>query len=135
VPDDRIIYFGRSLGAAVAVELATQRAPYGLVLETPWTSIRDMARRLYPWFPRMLLHSSYDSLARIPHIRSPVLVVHGDRDDIVPIEAGRELYDAASEPKEFYVIPGATHVDTYIRGGQAYFDNLRRWMEGLAGSD
>ena len=134
IREERIVYFGRSLGAAVAVGLATRHSPYALILESPFPSIPDMARRAYPFLPiRPLLRTRYDSLAKIGQVEVPVMVLHGDRDSTVPIEAGRKLFEAAGEPKEFYAIRGAEHNDTYVVGGQGYFSALRRFLERLEG--
>lgn len=128
----RLIYFGRSLGAAIAVEAARRRPPVGLILETPFTSIGDMARVTLPFLPvDGLLRTKYDSLGKIREIRVPLLVLHGDRDDVVPYEQGRRLFDAANEPKTFFQIRGARHNDTYIVGGQPYFDAWARFLERL----
>jgi len=132
VEGSRIIYFGRSLGAAVAVELATRQPPAALILESPFPSVPYMARRLYPYLPVWpLLRTRYDSLSKMEQIDVPLLVLHGDRDDIVPLEAGRKLFEAAGGDKLFYTIRGAGHNDTYAVGGQDYFDELRRFIQGL----
>ncbi len=126
------VYFGRSLGAAIAVEVARRHSPAGLILETPFTSIRDMAKAALPFLPvGGLLQTKYDSLAKIREIRAPLLILHGDRDDVVPYEQGRRLFEAANEPKTFYAIRGARHNDTYIVGDRAYFDAWARFLEGL----
>ena len=128
----RLIYFGRSLGASIAVEAARHHPPAGLILETPFTSIKDMARVALPFLPLgSLLRTKYDSLSKIREIRVPLLILHGDRDDVVPYEQGRRLFDAANEPKTFYRIRGARHNDTYIVGGQPYFDAWARFLQGL----
>lgn len=128
----KIVLFGRSLGAAVAVELATRHRPYGLVLESPFLSIQDMARRSHPFLPvASLLRTKYDSKAKIQKVEAPVLVLHGDRDEIIPFEAGRRLFEEAKEPKKFHAISGAGHNDTYVVGGKDYFSVLRRFVEGL----
>ena len=127
---EETVYFGRSLGAAVAVEMATRHRPAGLILESAFPSIPYMARRAYPLLPIWpLLRTRYDSQAKIADVKSPLLMLHGDRDDIVPIDAGRRLFDAATGPKEFYTIRGAGHNDTYQVGGQAYFDALRSFVD------
>ncbi|MFQ5860448.1 MAG: alpha/beta hydrolase [Dehalococcoidia bacterium] len=129
---ERVIYFGRSLGAAVAVEMGIRHPPRALILESAFPSVPYMARRAYPFFPVWpFLRTRYDSQAKIAKVNAPVLMLHGDQDDIIPIEAGRRLFDAAKEPKEFYTIRGAGHNDTYLVGGQAYFDALRRFVERL----
>ncbi len=126
---DRIVYFGRSLGAAVAVELATRHPPYAVILESPFPSIQDMARRTYPFLPvGRFLRTRYDSMAKVGRLAAPLLVLHGDRDDVVPLEAGRKLFDGAKEPKVFYAIRGAGHNDTYVVGGREYFRVLREFV-------
>ena len=140
VDSDRVVLFGRSLGAAVAVELASRSRPYAVILESPFTSIRAMAQTAYPYLPIgliiKLVRTKYDSLSKIDGVHSPLMVLHGDRDDIVPIEIGRGLFEAANEPKRFYVIEGAGHNDTYSVGGSAYFDALRAFVDDLeAGAD
>ena len=136
VRSDRIVYFGRSLGGAVAVELAGRRPAYGLILESTFPSISFVARQAYPilptWFVRRILRGRYDALSKIAGVTVPVLILHGDKDDIVPLDAGRRLFEAAREPKQFHVIPGAGHNDTYIVGGEPYFARLARFLEQLA---
>ncbi len=129
---NRILYFGRSLGASVAVELALHAPPRALILETPMTSVRDMARKIFPLLPLgPLIRTEYDSLSKIGKIRVPVFILHGDRDEVVPIELGRRLYEAANSPKEFYVIPGASHNDTYLVGGGEYWAAWKRFLSTL----
>jgi uncharacterized protein len=128
----KLVYFGRSLGAGIAVEMARRQAPAGLILETPFTSIPDMARVLLPFFPiGGLLRTKYDSLGKMQGIRVPLLVLHGDRDDVVPYELGRRLFEAANPPKTFYTIRGARHNDTYIVGDLPYFEAWARFLRGL----
>ena len=132
IKQDRIVYFGRSLGAAVAVELATRHPPYGLILESAFESVSEMARRAHPFLPVWpFLRGRYDSLAKLARVNAPLLVLHGDRDEIVPCEAGKRLFEAASGPKELSIIEGAGHNDTYLVGGLEYFNTLRSFMERL----
>jgi len=131
---EKIIFFGRSLGSAVAVELALKEKCRALILETPFTSIEEMGKMLYPFLPvSLLLKTKYDSLAKIGNIKVPILIMHGDKDELVPLEHGRELYEAANEPKEFYTIPGAGHNDTHIVGGEEYFDVIKNFVNKLEG--
>lgn len=133
VAADRIVYFGRSLGAAVAVWLTTQHRPKGLILESPFSSARDMARKVFPRLPlHHLVRGKYDSLSRIKDVSCPMLVIHGEHDPLVPLEQARRLYDEAGEPKQFYLIPGAAHDDTYQVGGASYFRVLREFVASLA---
>lgn len=126
----RVVYFGRSLGAAVAVEMAQRHSPAGIILETAFTSLKDIARVVYPYVPLFFLRTKYESARKLPGIRTPILVVHGDQDEVVPLEQARRLYAAANEPKTFYLIPGAHHNDTYVVG-DAYFDALARFLKAL----
>jgi len=127
----RLVYFGRSLGAAVAVELARARPPAGLILETAFTTLKDVARVHYPFVPLWFLRTKYESLHKIPEIRVPLLILHGDRDEVVPLEQAKRLYAAANEPKQLYVIRGASHNDTYVVGGAAYFDVWSHFLNSL----
>ncbi|HSD50007.1 MAG TPA: alpha/beta fold hydrolase [Candidatus Methylomirabilis sp.] len=128
----KIVYFGRSLGAAIAVEAARRQPPAGLILETPFTSIRDMAKVALPFLPVWgLVRTKYDAQVKIRDVRVPLLILHGDQDDVVPYEQGRRLFEAANEPKTLYTIPGARHNDTYIVGNRPYFAAWARFLEGL----
>jgi len=128
----KVVYFGRSLGAAIAVEAARKQPPAGLILETPFTSIRDMAKVALPFLPVWgLVRTRYNSLEKIPEVRVPLLILHGDRDDVVPYEQGRRLFEAANEPKTLYTIRGARHNDTYIVGDRPYFAAWARFLQGL----
>lgn len=126
---DRIVYFGESLGAAVAVGLAVQRPPAALVLRSPFTSLADVAAVHYPWLPaRRLLLDRYPSIERIASIRVPVLVIAGDHDDIVPATLSKRLYDAANEPKRWLLVPGAGHNDMELLGGRQMLDAIERFL-------
>ncbi len=133
VNNDKIIFFGRSLGSAVAVELALNEKCCALVLETPFTSIKEMGKELYPFLYIALnfLKTKYDSLSKIKDIKVPLLILHGDKDELVPIEHGKKLFEEANQPKEFYTIPGAMHNDTHIVGGEEYFDVIRDFVNKL----
>jgi uncharacterized protein len=132
INNEKIIFFGRSLGSAVAVELAVQEKCRALILETPFTSIKEMGKKLYPFLPfTFFLRTKYDSLSRIGDIKVSTLIMHGDKDELVPIEQGKMLYEKANDPKEFYTIPGAMHNDTHIVGGEEYFDVIRDFVNKL----
>jgi fermentation-respiration switch protein FrsA (DUF1100 family) len=126
----RIVYFGESLGAAVAVALAVEAPPAALVLRSPFTSLADVGRLHYPWLPLVdrLLRDRFASIDRILDVRCPVLVVAGDRDTVVPAEQSRRLYAAAPEPKRFVLIPGADHNDFALLAGQALLDEVAGFL-------
>jgi fermentation-respiration switch protein FrsA (DUF1100 family) len=130
VDPQRIVFFGRSLGAAVAAELALQYDCLALILETPFASVAKMARVAFPLLPiKSLLRTRFDTVEKVQRIKAPLLVIHGDQDDIVPYSQGKEVLAAAPEPKEFYTIRGARHNDTYIVGGDAYFSVLKNFIQ------
>jgi hypothetical protein len=129
---ERIVIFGESLGSAVALELALGAPARALVLESPFTSIPDMARAVYPFLPVWpLVRTRYDNLAKVSRLRMPLLVLHGDRDDVVPFAQGKRVFEAAPEPKRFFAIPGASHNDTYLVGGDAYWRAIAEFLDGI----
>ena len=126
----RIVIFGQSLGAAVAADLAGREECSAVILEAPFASIPAMAKAIYPWLPiGPLIKTRYDVIEKVKKISAPLLIVHGDRDDIVPFEQGRRVFDAAAGPKEFHTLRGAHHNDTFETGGDAYFKVMRDFIE------
>jgi len=126
---DRIVLFGRSLGAAVAGDLAGREPAAGLILESAFPSIEAMARVHYWGLPAHLLVSAQFNLGeRLQRVRMPVLVIHGDRDRIVPLQLGKQVYERARAPKAFYLVPGADHNDLIYVGGAPYFERLKRFI-------
>ncbi len=124
---------GESIGSGVAVMVAAERPVRALVLDAPYTSVADLAATMYRWLPaRRLLRHQFDSLSRLPTVRAPLLVLHGDADDMIPPEHGRRVAAAAGGPAEFVLLPGAGHPalmdDPAGRGTEA----VRRFLAGLA---
>ncbi|AMY08697.1 pimelyl-[acyl-carrier protein] methyl ester esterase [Luteitalea pratensis] len=114
----RLVYFGESLGAAVAVELAAEHPSAALVLRSPFTSMADVGSYHYPLLPvHLLLRDRYAAIDHIAQVRAPLLVIAGDADSIVPLEQSRRLHDAANSPKAFVVIEGADHNDAALTAG------------------
>ncbi len=129
VDPERIAIFGRSLGGAVAVDLASRVPCYRLILESTFTSAGDMAASMLPFLPmKRIMTERFDSAGKIGRIRAPLLQFHGTRDEIVPYRLGRALHELAPEPKEFVPIPGAMHNDTYFVGGRDYFEKIRSFL-------
>jgi fermentation-respiration switch protein FrsA (DUF1100 family) len=111
-PPDRIVLWGHSLGSGVAVALAATRPVAKLVLEAPFTSITDVARRMFPVVPvRWLMHDQFHSDERIGAVTASILILHGARDIVVPIALGERLYQLAREPKRFVRYPKGGHDD------------------------
>lgn len=128
----KIAIFGRSLGGAVAADVAADNDCDGLILESTFKSIPDIANALFPILPAgRVLKTKFKSIDKIGRIDAPKLIIHGERDSLIPFSHGRALYDAAPPPKEFYPIAGADHNDTYITGGQAYFRKIAGFIRAL----
>ena len=122
---EKIVYFGESLGAAVAVGLAVDTPPAAVVLRSPFTSLPDVGAMHYPWLPvRLLLADRYPSIERIGSVHVPVMVIAGDRDDVVPEALSRRLYDEANEPKRYVLVPGAGHNDPELQDGRQMLDSI-----------
>ncbi len=128
VDPKRIYVYGRSLGSAVATRTAADYPAAGLILESPFTSARDMAARTYRIFPPFLVRLQLDNLATIRRVHCPVLVFHGTADRLVPMEMGRRVAEAAPGLKEFVMIEGAGHNETYDVGWQAYRAKLAQFV-------
>ncbi len=128
VPAHEIAIFGRSLGAAVAIELATREPARALLVESGFTSVPDMAAHLYPWLPvRLLARIHYPSLERIARSRSPVLVLHSRDDELIPYQHGLALFEAAPEPKALYTMRGG-HNDGFVTSGESYLHSLAQFI-------
>jgi uncharacterized protein len=129
VDPDRIVYFGESLGAAVAIGLSLERPPAALVLRSPFTSLAEVGKVHYPWLPvGWFLIDRFPSIDRIGSVTAPVMVVAGDRDDVVPEPLSKKLYDAAPDPKRYLLVPGTGHNDLVLAGGDRVMDEVRRFL-------
>ncbi len=127
----QLALFGRSLGGVAAVSVADRPEVAGVILESTFTNLADMAKVHFPLPGVGRLKNRFDSLGRMSRVRAPKLFIHGDRDNIVPMELGRRLFTAASEPKTWLLLPGAGHNDTYDVGGRAYFQAIREFLDHL----
>ncbi|WNG93483.1 alpha/beta hydrolase [Mycobacterium sp. ITM-2016-00318] len=129
VDPDRIVYFGESLGAAVAIGLSLERPPAALVLRSPFTSLAEVGKVHYPWLPvGWFLLDRFPSIDRIGSVTAPVMVVAGDRDDVVPEPLSKKLYDAAPDPKRYLLVPGTGHNDLVLAGGDRVMDEVGRFL-------
>ncbi len=124
-----VVLMGRSLGGAVAVDMAAKDGARALVLESTFSSVPDVAAYHYPWIPvRWVLRTRLDAAAKIGEYRGPLLVSHGDADRVVPYSLGQKLFGAASEPKSFFTIPGGDHNDVQPRD---YYVALVEFLDDL----
>ncbi len=124
----RVVIHGRSLGGAVAAPLAVRHPDVGgVILESTFTDLVEMARTVYPFLPRVLLRrlrGHYDSLGAVRHLRPPVLVIHGDRDELIPVTMGRELAATVPGGATYWEVPGAGHNDLPWAAGPEYFSGV-----------
>jgi len=130
VAEQRVVIFGRSLGGAVAIDLAWRPSvkPAGLIIESSFTSVPDMVRHMIAIMPRLLVRTKMDSLSKITGVTVPKLFIHSRADEIIPYDQGRRLYDAAGEPKQFYTLDTAGHNETEMVGGEPYFNTLHTFI-------
>jgi len=127
----RVVLLGHSLGGAVAIDAAQDLPVRGLVVQSSFTQTRDMARAFYPELPlHLITRNCFRSIEKVGDLSIPKLFVHGDADETVPIELGRQLYDAAAEPKSFLLVPGAHHNDIAPLGGPRYAARLALFLHG-----
>lgn len=113
----RIVLFGESLGTGVAVQVAADRPAAGIILDSPYSSLTDVAQGRFPWIPvRWLMHDRFDSERHIQRVTSPILIYHGDNDTIVPYSLGQKLYAAARSTKVMLTIPGGYHTVPFENG-------------------
>lgn len=129
IAPQRIILFGRSLGAAVAARLATNRRPAALIVESAFTSVPDMAAELYPWLPtRLLRRLHYNTLAAVRQISCPLLVIHSRQNEIIPFQHGEAIFAAADTAKDFLEIKGG-HNDGFLLSDSIYRQGLADFLD------
>lgn len=128
---DQVIIFGRSLGGAVATQLASQVQPRGVILESSFSSARDMARHTFPLLSHLLyLRYDFNSLERVPLIRSPLLILHSPQDEIIPYDSAEKLFKAAGQPKAFFQLQG-DHNNGFYLSQPMYQQALADWLQSL----
>ena len=132
VDTSRLVYFGESLGTAVAVGLAVEYPPAALILRSPFTSMTDLGRHHYPFLPvGLLLRDRFTAIDQIPRIPAPLLVIAGGRDRVVPIDNSQRLYDAAVSPKTLLVFANADHNDDEFLAGHEMIQAIVRFLQPL----
>ena len=131
IDTERIIVFGRSLGASIAAWLASRQKPAALILESGFSSVPSMARRLYPYLPvEWLSKFRYDTREYVANVACPVLVVHSRDDEIVPYDEGRLVFDAAPANRQFLELRGG-HNNGFLVTGKTYSDGLDRFIAAV----
>jgi fermentation-respiration switch protein FrsA (DUF1100 family) len=132
---NQIILFGRSLGAAVAMDLASHEQPAGLIAEGAFPSVVDVGARAYWWLPvRLLARIRYDSREKISELSCPKLFIHSAKDEVVPFDLGKKVFEMASEPKTFLEVPGS-HNEISAHAGSKYALGVADFVGKLRGMD
>lgn len=129
VQPEGIAFFGHSLGSAIATELAARHRPFVLILQSPFTSARDMAKSVLGHRPsrvgwNLFSRIHFDTIERVKDLNAPVSVAHGARDGLIPIDMGRSVFESAKVKGLWLEVPTASHNDVSIRGGEPYW----QWM-------
>lgn len=130
LPPQSVLLYGDSLGGGVAVDLASRQPHRALILARTFTSIPDAAQSVYPWLPaRWLVRNRFDNLEKIARCTRPVFIAHGTADRLIPFAQGRQLFEAAAEPKHFLAMAGLDHND---RLNAEFFSALRSFLSVAA---
>jgi len=129
VKEKNLILYGESLGTAVAIETAQNKDLAGIILESPFTSMVELAQKYYPVLPvKFLLKDKYETIKKLPNINSPLLVLHGKLDDIVPFSMGKKLFEKANEPKFKYFIDDDDHM---LRYDQKLLNEIKKFISNI----
>jgi hypothetical protein len=128
IAPERVIIYGVSLGGVMAVHLASKVEAAGLVVESAFTSVADMARRTMPFIPTFLIRTKMNSAAKILEVKMPKLHIHSPLDEIVPYDLGKQLFAVAPEPKSFYEVPGSGHNTTLAVGGAPLLKRIHQFV-------
>lgn len=126
---DRIVVHGESVGGAPACELAATAPCGGLIVQSAFTSARDMAPRVLPWFPRWLVRTKFDNRDKVARITVPKLFIHSRKDEIIPFDMGETLFAAAAEPKECEWFATAGHNDLTFTQPRKYYSRVAQFLE------
>ncbi len=130
MPKKDIVIYGHSLGAAIAVELATKVEAAALILEAPFTSLEEIGHVHYPLLPaKLLAEGMFNSISKIGKIRYPKMIIHGDEDEVIPYQQGKKLYDTAEEPKTFYRVKKGDHNNLAKIAGMEYIEQWHRFLK------
>jgi fermentation-respiration switch protein FrsA (DUF1100 family) len=131
----RIIFWGHSIGGAVASELASRRPCSGLILESTFRSAKSMARRMLPWFPAgPFMTLKLDNEAALSRLELPVLLIHGTVDPVVPVSDSKALYEKAPGQKDLWLVEGAEHNDVYLVAGESFYRRITGFCLEAAGN-
>ncbi len=129
VAEENIVIYGESLGTGVATHLSQNKNFAGVILETPFTSMIDAAKTFYPYIPvKILLKDKYDNKSKIKNISIPILIMHGEADQIVPFFMGKKIFEIANEPKYSYFTKNDDHMmefdESLIKALNSFLESL-----------
>lgn len=128
---NQIVLFGRSLGAAVAVHLASEVPAAGLIAESAFTNTVDIGRDAFPFLPvKLLVRQHFDSISKIAAVTMPTIIIHSRQDEIIPYKHGVRLFEFATEPKTFLEISGG-HNDGYLVSGERYLQGMKAFLDNV----
>jgi len=130
VPPEKIIGYGESLGGAVMVDLAVRREMGGIIIEGCFTSIQDMAKKIFPFIPSFIYKTSFNSLEKISRVKAPTLHFHSVADEVIPYQLGRKLFDRAPGPKEFVDLQGG-HNDSFLISRDVFIEKTDSFISRL----
>jgi uncharacterized protein len=132
VTADRVVYFGESLGAAIATALAAEHPPAALVLRSPFSSLSDVGQYHYPALPvGLLLRDRFESLTEIQRVAVPTLMIAGDRDGIVPLEQSRRLFDRSPAARKQWLTIHGDHNDAALVHGREMIDAVAAFLKDV----
>jgi hypothetical protein len=129
----RLIYYGRSMGATVALQMALEQPPAGIILECPFTSLPDIATLTNPisygLFGKLFIKDHFNNEKKIKAVSTPLLIFHGKKDQITPFEMSIRLYSLGNQPKSLFLVENAGHSDCYVMGGEGYRNSWKSFLK------
>ncbi len=127
---DRLVIYGQSLGSTAAIDLASRKRCAALIVESGLSSASEMGAIAFPWLPRwlhFLARNRFESARKIASVGCPVLITHGTKDEIIPVEQGRRLYESARDPKRLLIVEGGDH-NLVGAGGDRYLNSISEFI-------
>jgi fermentation-respiration switch protein FrsA (DUF1100 family) len=127
VPPSRVVIYGESVGCGPAVDLAARAPAAGLILDSGFASIPEMAKTVMPWMPAFLIRTRFDNLGKLPGVGMPILFLHSRQDDVVPFDQARQNFKAAPPPKTFVELKGS-HNDGFLDSQPGYGEAISYFL-------
>ena len=134
IPLAQVVLYGESLGSAPAIRLGGEHAVGAVILEAPFTSFLDLARKHYPFVPALLLKDfQFSNIDRVSKLKAPLFILHGERDETCPYVMAGELFEKAPEPKGFFTIPNGMHNDLRMAADEDYWEKPAQFVTRYLG--